>query len=292
MFALVRDLSARREVTEIAVSRWLVQRHNLGALAALAGVSRLRDDLATATVRWAAIARELPELIARFCDAKAGIAPIKGVAYAAGLYTVPAARPMTDVDLLVQPGREHAARDVLERAKFRLVGDVPLHHATMWERGDLTIDLHRDIVPAGRGRVALDDVWDRTRDGWPHGARRLEPTDELVFQLVHMARNRLCGPMIQVVDAARLLEHASGEAALARASEWQLDAAVHAALMYCRAVLDDTSLPRVVPPADDVLFARQPRAVHKLVFDVATAGSLRHVIARAIGASVQWFARS
>ena len=41
MFALVRDLSARREVTEIPASRWLIQRHNLGAAGALAGVSRI-----------------------------------------------------------------------------------------------------------------------------------------------------------------------------------------------------------------------------------------------------------
>jgi len=32
MFALVRDLSAARKVTEIPASRWLVQRHNLAAV--------------------------------------------------------------------------------------------------------------------------------------------------------------------------------------------------------------------------------------------------------------------
>ncbi|HEY1552728.1 MAG TPA: nucleotidyltransferase family protein [Kofleriaceae bacterium] len=290
MFALVRDLSARREVTEIAVSRWLVQRHNLAASAALAGVSELRDDLATASVRWAAISRELPALVTKLRDADVGVAPIKGVAYAMGLYSTPAARPMTDVDLLIDPGHDTRARDVLARAGFALANDIPLHHATMWTRDDLTIDLHRNILPVGRSKIALADVWSRTRAGWPTGTRRLEPVDELVFHLAHMARNRLSGPLIQVVDAARLLEHASLEAAMARAAEWRIDAAVGAAASFCSWVLGVASRPRLAPSDDAIAFAYQMPARHKLVFDVMTAGSARQLLARAIGAGFQRFA--
>jgi hypothetical protein len=292
MFALVRDLSARREVTEIAVSRWLVQRHNLAASTALAGVSRLRDDLAAATVRWAMIARETPPLIAQLRDADVGVAPIKGLAYATGLYATPAARPMTDVDLLIQPGHGARARDVLVRAGFALASDIPLHHATTWTRGALTIDLHRDIVPVGRGRVALGDVWARTRDGWPHGARRLDPVDELVFHFAHMARSRLCGPLIQVVDAARLLEHASIDATMRRAVEWRIGTAVEVAAAFCSWILDDRAArSRLAPADDDIAFAHQPDLAHKLAFDVATAGSVQAIAARAIGAGFQWLAR-
>ena len=291
MFALVRSLSARREVTEIAVSRWLVQRHNLASLAALAGVARCRDDLAAATVRWIAIAREVPELVTRLGDANVGVAPIKGVAYAMGLYSTPAARPMTDVDLLVEPGRERDARRVLDRAGFRLVGDMPLHHASTWERGELTIDLHRNILAAGRSAIAMDDVWSRTRAGWPDGARRLESVDELVFHFVHMARNRLCGPLIQVVDAARLVEHASVDAAIDRASEWHIAAAVGTAAAFCAWVLGDGIRPSLAPSDDDLAFAYQPPPLHKLRFDVATAGSARPIAMRLLAASVQRFYR-
>jgi Uncharacterised nucleotidyltransferase len=287
MFALVRSLSARREVTEIAVSRWLVQRHNLASLAALAGVARCRDDLAAATVRWIAIAREVPELVARLGDANVGVAPIKGVAYAMGLYSTPAARPMTDVDLLVEPGRERDARRVLDRAGFRLVGDMPLHHASTWERGELTIDLHRNILAAGRSAIAMDDVWSRTRAGWPDGARRLESVDELVFHLVHMARNRLCGPLVQVVDAARLLEHATEADARERARHWEIDAAVDAALVHYHTVVDGRASSRLEPAENDVLFARQPSFVRKLVFDIAIAGSPRRAAVRLLAGALR-----
>ncbi len=291
MFALVRDLSARREVTEIAVSRWLVQRHNLAALAALAGVSPLRNDLAAATVRWSAIAREIPPLIGRFSDADVGIAPLKGLAYAMGLYARPSARPMTDVDLWLQPGRDARARGVLARAGFTLINDIPLHHATMWTRDDLTIDLHRDILPVGRSKIALDDVWARTRDGWPDGARRLDPIDELVFHFAHMARNRLCGPLIQVVDAARLLEHASIEVVMARAAEWRIAGAVGTSAAFCSWVLGTSSRPRLAPSDDAITFAYQMPLRHKVIFDVATAGSVQAIAARAIGAGFQWLSR-
>jgi hypothetical protein len=291
MFALVRDLSARREVTEIPVSRWLVQRHNLAALVALAGGSRLRDDLAASTIRWAFLARDVAPLLEEICKAGIRIAPIKGLAYAMGLYSTPAARPMTDVDVLAERGSDRAVRRVLERNEFRLIKDMPLHHASTWERGDLTIDLHRDILPVGRGRVALDDVWARTRDGWPEGARRLDPVDELVFHFAHMARNRLCGPLIQVVDASRLLEHASIDAAMQRAAEWRIGASVGVAAAFCSWILDGAFRPQLAPTDEDIVFAHQPALAHKLVFDVATAGSVQAVAARAIGAGFQWLAR-
>jgi hypothetical protein len=293
MFALVRDLSARRKMPEIQVSRWLVQRHNVGALAALAGVSELRDELVTATVRWGSLAREMPTIVERFRDADVGIVPIKGLAYAAGLYETPAARPMTDVDLLVEPGRDAHARQVLTRAGFELRNDVPLHHATMWERPGLTIDLHRSILSVGRSAIAIDEIWARTRPGWPAGARRLEPVDELIFHLAHMARNRLCGPLVHVVDAARLLERISDIADVhARARAWQIHAAIDVALAYCRAIIDDTQLPWLGPASEDALLVRQPRVARKLIFDVATAGSARQLAARVIGAGFQRFMRS
>jgi hypothetical protein len=292
MFALVRAISARREVTEIPASRWLIQRHALGPLCALAGASRERDELAAATVRWIALSREIPRVIDQLTDAGVAVAPIKGLSYATALYDVPAARPMTDVDLLVAPGHDARARRVLERIGMVVRADVPMHHASMWERDGLVIDLHRDILPTGRGRIALDDLWARTREGWPAGARRLDPVDELVFHLVHMVRNRLCGPLVHVVDAARLLERASADAARERAMEWKIEAGVGAALAYCRSILDETAEPWLRPPDDDVLFARQPNAARKLVFDVATAGSVRQLAARAIGAGVQWLTRS
>jgi hypothetical protein len=283
MFALVRDLAAGRDVTEIAVEPALVQRHLLAPLAARAGASACRDDLVRATVGWARIERELPPVIDRLVAAGVRVAPIKGVAYAAGLYALPAERPMTDVDLLVDPYAD-AARVVAELGFRREPGSL-LHHASAWVRGELVIDLHRGIVGAGRSRIDVDAVWKRARAGWPAGALRLEAADELAFHLVHMIRSRLRGPLIQVVDAARLFERCDVALVLERADEWRIGGAVRLALRYVRDLLAGAPRPGgwLGPSPGEAIAAQQPRAWRKLVFDVVTAGSPGQLAARVLG---------
>ncbi len=288
MFALVRDLAAGRNVSEIAIDPAIVQRHLLGPLAARSGVSEYRDDLIRATAAWARIARDLPPIVARLAERGVRVAPIKGVAYATHAYAIPSERPMTDVDLLVPVQEEPLARRVLDELGFRCEGQPPLHHASVWVRDGIVIDLHRGIIGKGRSRIDDDGVWARARQGWPARAWRLDPVDELVFHFVHMARNRLCGPLVQVVDAARLLRQLPGAdpgSALVRAREWGVDALVRPALRFCRDIRDGSPRPGgwLRPPTDDLIAVRQPSLPRKLVFDVATAGSLMQLAARAAG---------
>lgn len=288
MFALIRDLAAGRDVTEIAVQPELVRRHQLGALAARAS-PMFRDDLARSTLGWARITAELPAIIDRLVAAGVRVAPIKGVAYAPSLYALPVERPMTDIDLLVD--RHRVAEQVLAALGFAAEPGVALHHASTWVRAGLVIDLHRHIVAAGRSQIDLDAVWRRVTPGWPDGASRLEANDALVFHLVHMIRNRLCGPLIQVVDAARLLERADAGTALSRADAWGIGPACRLALRFCRDVLAGRARPGgwLGPAPDDVLAARQPHAARKLMFDLATAGSPRQLAARVLGYGLSRF---
>lgn len=284
MFALVRMLSSGRDVSEIAVHPTIVQRHQLGPLAASAGWAQFRDDLVRATVGWGRIERELPAIVDALDCRGIRVAPIKGVAYATTLYETPGQRPMTDIDLLVAPAEGAFARRILGELGFTCAHDPALHHASTWVRGSLVIDLHRDIVGTGRSQIDLDAVWSRVVPGWPKRAWRLEPVDELVFHLVHMARNRLCGPLVQVVDASRLLQRADALAALARAKEWGIEAAVRPALRFCRDIVDDVPHPGgwLSPSPGDLLAVQQPSTLRKLVFDVATAGSMRQLASRAV----------
>lgn len=285
MFALVRDLAAGRNVSEIAIDPSVVQRHLLAPLAARAGLIGFRDDLVRATAAWARIERDLPPLVRSLTERGVRVTPIKGVAYAKHVYALPAERPMTDVDLLVPPRDEPLARRILGELGFTCDVQAPMHHASAWVRGNLVIDLHRGVIGTGRSRIVADEVWERVVPGWPAGASRLDPADELVFHLVHMARNRLCGPLVQVVDAARLLDRTDAKLALARARAWGIDALVRTALRYCREILDGAPQPGgwLRPAARDVLAVRQPSLARKLVFDVATAGSLAQLAARAVG---------
>jgi len=287
MFALVRDLAAGRDVSEIAVDPELAQRHLLAPLAARHGAAGFRDDLVRSTVAWGATAVALPPVVAALVKAGVRVAAIKGVAYATALYETPAERPMTDVDLLVPDRSFAAASSILGELGFVREPVIPHHHATTWVRDSLVIDLHRNIVGLGRSRIDLDAVWQRTVAGWPDGASRLDPSDELVFHLVHMTRNRLCGPLIQVVDAARLLarlSEASISIAIARGHEWGLAVPVELALRFCRELLAGARHPGgwLGPSADDVLRVRQPSTVRKIVFDLATAGSPSQLAARAV----------
>lgn len=285
MFALVRDLAADRDVSEIAIDPGTVQRHLLAPLAGCRGAAQLADDVVRSTVAWARIERELPAIVSALIGAGVRVAPIKGVSYARGVYRAPAERPMTDIDLLVPPGREGDAARVLERLGFARDRSAALHHATPWSRDGLVIDLHHAIIGAGRSRVDLPAVWDRAVEGWPAGASRLEPVDELVFHLVHMIRNRLCGPLIHVIDTHRLLARARASEAVARAAAWGLDAPVQLALRFCRELVAGHPKPGgwLAPSPEDVVALRPSRTARKLVFDIATAGSPAQLAARAAG---------
>jgi len=285
MFALTRILAKERDVSEIVAPLDVLQRHMLAALAGRLGVSGCRSDMVRATLAWARLDRDLPPIVSRFRTAGARVAPIKGVAYATRLYTVPGDRPMTDVDILVPPSDRKAATSALRELGFTLHPDPALHHASTWARGDLVIDVHHGILGDGRSRVDLGAVWQRTRPGWPDGAERLEPADELAFHLLHMTRNRLCGPLIQVIDAGRLAERdAAVDIALKRAASWGVGAAARLAWRFVGDVLADRETPGGVfgPRVSDVLAVRQPPTLGKLVFDVATAGSLRQLAARVV----------
>jgi hypothetical protein len=283
LFTLVRQLATRSTVTEVSVPKWLVQLHRLGPLAARGGAASYRDELVRATVDWARIEHDLPPLVAALGHAGVAVAPIKGVAYASRLYASPAERPMSDIDLLVPPGQRETARDVLSRQGFRPAPAAALHHAEPWVRSDLSIDLHWNIIAPGRSRIDLDAVWARTESGWPDGARQLEAVDALVFHLVHLARNRLRLPLINVVDAARLLELADADLALARARAWGVGRASGLALRFCSSILDARAgrpAGWLGPSLTDVVACSQPGLASKVVFDVAVAGSPRQLVSR------------
>ena len=291
MFELTRDLAKRLDVTEIVVPLEQVQRHMLAAMVGRAGVKTCRDDLVRSTVAWGRLTTIVPPIVAALRSADVRVIPIKGVSYATGLYSSPVERPMTDIDVLVEPYAIPNARRVLAELGFVADEDPPDHHASTWVRGDLVIDLHRGIVGTGRSRIDLAKVWHRAGPGWPAGAERLDPHDELVFHLLHMVRNRLCGPLVHVVDAARLAARVgSVEPALARARGWGVGTAADVAWGFVQHVVDDRPRGWLAPRASDVLEVRQPPLTHKLVFDVATAGSPKQFAARTLGYATARFA--
>jgi hypothetical protein len=295
VFTLVRRFAARSPVTDVAAPKWLVQQHGLAPLAARAGLGIFREDLVRATVEWSRIAAELPEVVQALREAGVRSAPIKGVAYAKRLYASPAERPMNDIDLLIRGGDRARAADVLRKLGFersRVAG--VLHHAAPYVRGDQVIDVHWNIIGPGRAHIDLADVWARTESGWPEGSEQLAPADALAFHLVHLARNRLRLPLINVVDAARLFELARPEAALDRARAWGLELPVKLALRFCEGVLEGRAgrpAGWLGPSRDDAVLLPEPSRPRKLVFDLVTAGSPLQLASRVAQFSANFLRR-
>lgn len=285
LFTLVRQLAQRSQVTDVAVPKWLVQRHGLGPLTARAGMSAYRTDLVRAMVQWGRIERDLPPIVGAFRANRLRVVPLKGASYANWLYEKPAERPMSDIDLMVQGHQRDQAERVLTELGFQRSTSAALHHAAPWTRRDIVVDLHWNIIAPGRSRIDLDAVWSRTQPGWPDGADRLEDVDALAFHLVHLARNRMQLPLINVVDAARLFERARGDVATARATEWGLALPVRLALRFCVSILDDlggSPAGWLGPSRADAALLTEPSAAKKIVFDLASAGSPRQLAARLV----------
>jgi len=278
LFTLVRQLATRSPVTEVAAPKWLVHRHGLAPLAARAGLAGYRDVLVRATVEWGRIQQDLPLILNALHTEGVGVCALKGLAYASGLYTTPAERPMSDLDLLVRASDAKRASAALVSIGFvPFTNKAVLHHAQALVRGDLAVDLHWNIIGPGRARIDLEAVWDRVTPG-PLGT--LEPTDALAFHLIHLARNRLRLPLINIVDAARLLERASRHEALERARGWGLAHPVALALECYDSVMAGR-IPRGLTRSD-ILLVAQGSVAAKLRYDLETAGSPRQVASRIV----------
>lgn len=220
----------------------LIRRHMLAPLAYRAGLARFRRDYLASGLLAELRARCLREVGDALAAERIPVAVIKGAAYAGRIYADPAERPMSDVDLLVPPALHARAERTLRRLGFWRVGSPRqqsrLHHAVGYKRKGASIDLHRSIVQPWRSAVDVDALWRRAVPG-DDGLWRLDPVDEVVIHLGHVARHELMVPVINYVDAARLLGHVDRAAVEERARAFRLGRGVRAALAMTEAITRD-----------------------------------------------------
>jgi len=161
--------------------------------------------------------------------AEAGIPTIalKGLALAEWLYDHIGQRPMTDIDLLVQPGDVPKAAGVLSGLGYRpqhgtLSGEIGAHfQASIWPSAhqrakhwqlrhrragvDCLLELHWTLEHAGHSdRLAA--LWRNSRETRVAGVRcrQLGPEDELVHLLAHFGLHGF-GPLLWLSDLDRLV---------------------------------------------------------------------------------------
>jgi hypothetical protein len=245
----------------------LVRAHFLAPLASRVGFSEFRNDFIANSLLAQVRERILAEGVAALSARAIPVILLKGISYAGYLYADPAERPMSDIDLLVPPAAHGDAVRVLRRQGYWAAGSSrqasPMHHAISLKRKGAAIDLHRSIMQPLRSRIDIHAIWRRARPAPERadGALRLDPIDEAVLHLAHAARHELGVPLINYVDAHRLLTRVPHDQVIDRARRYRLGRGVRAAVTMTRALCsrqpDPTAAWHLLPSCRELL-ARQP----------------------------------
>lgn len=214
----------------------LVERNHLGPIAYRMGVSRFRTEYAASAIMAARRAELLAEMTAALAARGVRVALVKGIAYAGSIYPDPAERPMHDIDLLVPRRDLPEAMRCMAALEFARIGRIRrrsrYYHAIELARDGLRVELHRGMVQHHRTSVRMGDIWRRARpDPAAGGAERLDPVDDLLLCMVHIARHELAVPALNYVDVIRLwgrLDAGARDQLSRRASDYRVARAVSA----------------------------------------------------------------
>ena len=228
----------------------LVRRHFLAPLTFRAGLLRFRKDHIASGLMSEMRERVLVEVVAAMTERSIPVLLFKGISYVGSLYPDPAERPMSDIDLLVPSAAFSDAAAVLRRLGYWRAGAPRqasrFHHSICFKRADAAVDLHRSVMQGWRSEIDLTGIWHRARPAAERddGTLRMEPVDEAVLHLAHIGRHELRVPVINYLDAARLMDRLARphEQILARARGFRIRRLVAAALAMSEALIDGRDL--------------------------------------------------
>ncbi len=257
----------------------LLEVNHLGPLAYKLGVSECRAEYAASTIVSLRRRVQLTEVLAAFAKRSVRVALLKGSAYVDTLYADPAERPMQDVDLLVPATELPDAMRTLVDLGFIRVGMARKlsghYHAIAFSRDGMIIELHRNIVQPYRTRIRTGGLWKRVSPD-PRGssAMRLDPVDELLLCMLHIARHELAVPAINYIDVWRSLKRLDG-AQRAILHERAIDLHISRATQAVQSMTDKLArgerghpelgaASRLLPSTDDVLLGMRPRRLRQI----------------------------
>jgi len=237
---------ARAEEERLAPLLYVV----LGAAAPTPLRTRLRSAWLAAERQHLLASKALREIVDAFGTAGIETILLKGPALAAEYYAEPAARPYTDLDVLVRRRDRNSAMEVLERLGYahgspgRSLGyeleHAPAAYFVSRDGARLPVDLHWECVAHPGGRRATDlvaeEIWSRAvpAPAWGAAARVPATEDLLVYLAAHLAVHHSLAGMLWQLDVAIVLErHGAAldwDAVTARATRWRAAAALYFAL--------------------------------------------------------------
>ena len=195
---------------------------------------------------------QLSRLLAAFEREGIPALTLKGPALGEMLYRDPGLRPLTDLDLLVQPADVPRAVSLLAALGYRhldaghsLPYELAWRHAATFadaegRPGHLPIDLHwglldfPGITPVPR--IDLEEIWQRVvkLHAWDQPAWGLGPEDLLIYLALHWAVHHAFSGLIWRLDLALLLRRGGNALDWERVAEcarrWRVGRALWAAL--------------------------------------------------------------
>ena len=112
-------------------------------------------------------------------------AVIKGVHIREVLYAPPALRPCEDIDILIDPQDKFRVTEILIEHGFRAQPDIKtITHDLAFAHGEVSVDVHWDILRPGRTQQPLTEFFLATRLR-QNGYFSLTPESTLFIMLVH-----------------------------------------------------------------------------------------------------------
>lgn len=144
---------------------------------------------------------------------------LKGAALALHFYKDAGLRPMSDVDVLVRPGKAHSAIRLLHRAGWKTIYEspevlIPYQHAVEFSDGrGHRLDLHWKVLWDGRQEISDDVFWEGAVPIEINGVPTSTPgpTAHLLHVCVHGAAWNDLPPLRWVADAVTVLRTAGTE---------------------------------------------------------------------------------
>jgi len=277
----------------------LVQSGHLGPIAYRMGLAELRGEYAASAImaeRRAAVLREVVRGLAAH-GVESGL--MKGVAFAGTLYPDPAERPMHDIDLLVPRRKLPDAMRAMLALGFARVGSARslsgYYHALDYARGDMIVELHRSVVQHRRTEMKIGDVWRRAVVDPALGALRLDPVDELLFTVLHIARSELAVPVLNYLDVRRLSQRLDSDARAElerRTRDYRVERSVGAVLAMTellaagRAGRPPVRGAGLLPTSDQILLGVRPGRARQIAQKLILTEGAREVV----GLGLSWAA--
>lgn len=152
---------------------------------------------------------ELKKILKTLVGAGVSVLVLKGMSLAGRLYSDPALRPMTDLDLLVPRGQVQVAVRLIQGCGYRV--QKTTYHTVLWggPGGKINVELHWSLIPSPSGstsQAGLDWFWAASEPFEPLPGRILSPEASLLYLSAHLMLQHGSGPrLIWLYDLHLLL---------------------------------------------------------------------------------------